>query len=506
MRLPFPERIPLVPVFLGATVLAALQWFQGTNPVFTVLSFLFIVISALAFNAAGGFSRTTGSYVFFYSLLGAMLGLVYKAYLGEPADSNLRNPNLTMGVFTGGIAAMYVAVIIARRITRKKPLLQTVLKEKDMRNAAIGCFVAGLGLAIVTIFLPHENGSVLSGLAQINRFLPMAAIIATLHAIKKSGGRRSVDLLVILSVGVGVGFGFIGFSKEGMFAPMFSWLVAAASLRKNFRHYQIALGIFAIFLIGRYLVPYSQYGRTQITDGSMSGRIALATSLLSNLGQVRETYLSNIEPTEDIESTGYYNRSQGIFDRLTMIGPDDSLIDFSHQGNYAGIAVIGPYFANWIPHFLWPDKPLLYTGNLYAHEIGGIIGEEDYSTGISFSPSGEAYHIAGWTGVLLVAPIMWIALFTIMDSLCGDVRKSPWGLLTIPLYAHIAPEGMLGGVAYLMWFGALAIVFCAVGTAQVMPIIGTLLAGPEKAGLVRLRRRGLPKPLADRHSTPELSA
>ena len=505
MRLPFPERIPLPPVFFAATVLAALQQAQGTSLVFTVFCYIFIVMSVLAFNAAGGFTRTTGSYIFFYSTLGALLGIVYKAYLGEPADSNLRNPNLTMEVFAGGITAMYVAVIISRRITRKQPLLQTVLKDKDMRNAAIGCFVCGLGLALVTIFFPHDSGSLLSGLAQLNRFLPMAAIIATLHAIKASNGRKSIDWLVVISVGVGVAFGCIGFSKEGMFAPMFSWLVAAASLRKDFRPQQVAFAILCIALMGRYLVPYSQYGRTQVTEEGIGARISLATSLLTNLGQVRENYLANVEPTEDLDNKGYYNKSQGFFDRLTMIGPDDGLIDYTHQGNYAGIGVVVAYFANWVPHFMWPDKPTLYTGNLYARQMGGIIAEDDLSTGISFSPSGEAYHLAGWTGIFVIAPIMWIMLFTVMDSLCGDVRKSPWGLLAIPLYAHLAPEGMLGGVAYLMWFGAMAITFCAIGTAQVMPIVGTLLAGPEKTGLVRLRKRGLPRSPAASRSTPELS-
>jgi hypothetical protein len=507
MRLPFPERIPLSIVFFAATLLAGLQQLQGTSIVFTLFSFLFVVISAMAFNAAGGFTRTTGSYVFFYSTLGALIGLIYKAYLGEAADSNLRSPNLTIQVFTGGITAMLFAVIISRKISRKKPLLQAVLKEKDMKNAAIGCFAFGMGLSLIATFVPHGSGSALSALTQLNHFLPMSTIIATLHIIRKTGGRRSVDALVIISIACGVGFGFINFSKEAMFAPIFSWLVAAASLRKDFRPYQVAIGIFAAFLLFRYLVPYSQYGRTQLPEeDSFSARAALAVHLLTNLEDVRQDYLDHIEPTENLDNKGYYDKPEGFFDRLTMIGPDDALINYTSRGNYTGIGVLPSYFANWIPHFLWPNKPVFMSGNYYAHMIGGIVSEEDYSTGISFTPSGEAFQLAGWAGIFVVAPVIWIMLFTIFDSICGDVRLSPWGLLAIPMYAHLAPEAMLGGAVYLMWFGAMGIVFVAIGTAQTMPIIGTLLAGPEKTGIVRLRKRGLLQSLARRRSAPEFSA
>src|SRR5882757_1559742 len=130
MRLPFPERIPLPVAFVAATILAGLQQIQQTNVYFTLYSFLFIVIATLAFNTAGGFTRPSGSYVFFYAVLGLIVGIVYKAYLGEPGDSNLRAPILTMQVFTGGITAMFFAVIVSRRISRKRPLLGNMLQEK----------------------------------------------------------------------------------------------------------------------------------------------------------------------------------------------------------------------------------------------------------------------------------------------------------------------------------------------------------------------------------------
>src|SRR5580692_3741752 len=123
MRLPFPERIPLPPVFIAATVLTGLQQLQRTSLYFSFYTFLFIILATVTFNIAGGFTRPSGSYIFFYAVLGLVLGIVYKAFLGEPGESNLRSPILTMQVFTGGMASMCVAAILTRRFRRRRGLL-----------------------------------------------------------------------------------------------------------------------------------------------------------------------------------------------------------------------------------------------------------------------------------------------------------------------------------------------------------------------------------------------
>jgi hypothetical protein len=139
-------------------------------------------------------------------------------------------------------------------------------------------------------------------------------------------------------------------------------------------------------------------------------------------------------------------------------------------------------FGNLVPHFIWPDKPELVGGNTYAHEIGGL-SEDDTTTGISFSPSGEGYHLARWYGVLLVAPVLWIMLFTLFDWMCGDAQTAPWGLLAIVIFAHQAPEGMLEGVVYCMGYIAFGIIVAALSAAYFMPIVGSLIKGPERVAL-----------------------
>jgi hypothetical protein len=490
MRIPFPERIPLTFAIVFAIVLCGLQQLQGTDAIFSLCAFLFIVIATIAFNVAGGFTRPSGGYIFFYAMLAAIAGLFWKAFLGEAADSNLKAPLLTMQVFLGGVTSLLAAAYISRRFSRKTAFLQNAVKDKDLKNATIGCIVCGLGISILSAILPRANGSVLSALNQVNRFLPMAIILGTIHQIRKSGGTRCFSFITVLAMGsTFILNGLLSFSKEGLFAPVLCWIIAAASLHYRFRMYQLIAGVVIVAFMFRFLVPYAQLGRDLVPDGAtFSDKISLTTSLLTDIDTVRLNYAEQSAAAYGDNATGYYNSPQGFFDRLQMISPDDGLINATELTQPFGFSPIYVSIANLIPHVFWPDKPSMLVGNTYAHEVGGIIADDDLTTGISFSPSGEAFHLARWAGIFIVAPIVWAILFIIFDSLCGDVRKSPWGLLAIAAFAHTAPEGALTGAIYMMGYGTIATVFAAFAAAYVMPVLGTLLAGPERANQRRTVR------------------
>jgi hypothetical protein len=478
VRLPFPERVSLVATVGFAIVLCTLQLYQGTAPLFSLCSFLFIVVAAVAFNVAGGITRPSGAYIFSYAVLAVIVGLTWKAILGEAADSNLQTPIVTIEVYLCGICGLLAAAYVSKRLTSKRALLADFVTDENMQSATMGCLVTGLVLIFVFAVVPMEPGSILSGLLQLNRFLLMAMFLGVVHAIRRSGGTTSISLPVLIAGGVSFTMGVFGFSKEGMITPFLCWLIAAASQRYKVSLPQIAGGILLTFFIFEYLVPYSQVGRNY--EGTTNSNIDVSISLLENLGAVRSEYAGSQGSDEEDElAVGYFTRHQGFFDRLQMIGPDDSLVALTENGTVAGIAPVYIYFENFIPHFLWKDKPFWAGGNLYARQMG-VIGEDDTTTGISFSPSGEAFHLMRWTGVLILAPVLWIMLFTLIDSLCGDTRKSPWGLLAIITFAHIAPEGGIGFMIYSMGYLAGTIFFAAVTITYLMPIIGEVMIGPSR--------------------------
>jgi hypothetical protein len=343
---------------------------------------------------------------------------------------------------------------------------------------------------------------VLSALNQLNRFFPLAIILGVINTIRRSGGTRSINLPVLLAGGLMFTNGLLGYSKEGMLGPIAAYVLAAASQRYKISRNQIVIGILAIVFIFRYLIPYAQYGRT-FRDESGDVNLQTSLSLLSNLGYVREQYLESSAGAYEQHVSGYYNGPQGFFDRLQMISIDDALIYQTQQfGTFVyGLLPIVQSFENLVPHFIWKDKPAILSGNIYAHEIG-LLGEEDESTGVSFSSTATAFHIASWKGLFLLAPAIWFFLFLIFDSLCGDIRKIPWGLLVIVLYAHAAPEGDIATIIYMCFYTTYAIVFAGIMGAYVMPVIGTLFIGPEGIMI----RRGKPIRSIPNRLRPPLSS
>ena len=78
MRIPFPERIPISRVAIFAAALFTIQTLEHTALYFSVGCVVFILIAAFTFNTAGGLTRASGAYVFFYSVLVVIVGVCYR--------------------------------------------------------------------------------------------------------------------------------------------------------------------------------------------------------------------------------------------------------------------------------------------------------------------------------------------------------------------------------------------------------------------------------------------
>jgi hypothetical protein len=476
VRIPFPVHIPLSRVAAFAVLLFLIEIYQGTSLTFALFALLFILISGAAFNSAGGLSRPSGAYIFFYAVLAVILGLVCKAVLGEPADSNLLQPILTMQIYAGSITAMWGAALVSKKLSLRRPLLDKLVTDANIQDATYGCMATGLVVTLVMMMVEIQPGSMLSALAQVNRFLPMAIILGVIYEIRRTGGRKSINLPVFISCFAIFMQGIFGFSKEGLFTPFACWIIAAASQGYRLSRAQMAGLAFTLYFMVHFLVPYAQYGRN-FFDPSFSVRAHAIVDLLEDLEGTRAKYLEDSADSYERTIQSYYDTSQGFMDRLQMISADDRLNDLTER-----VGVIGPMpiimgLENLIPRFLWPNKPNVNFGNLYAHQMGSLAAD-DTTTGISFSAAGEAYHIGQWIGIFFWAPLLWIVFFTLFDSLCGDTRISPWGLLLCAVFAHIAPEGGIGGVIYSLGFIAFGLVFAAFAAAYVMPILGVLIKGP----------------------------
>ena len=479
MIIPLPVRIPIFPAFLFACALVLIELLEKTDPLFSALVFCFVMLSVLAFNVAGGFSRTSGAYIFFYAVLAVIVGVTYKALLGEAAQTNLQQPLLLMSTYVASIVGLFVAAFLARKIATTQDGLSEVLNvhSLNLTESALGCFILYFVVRNAGAFIPGGGGQLLNTLNLLNPFLPLSMLLGTVAAVRTSRGQHSTSPLVWCAIGYSLFYGILAFSKQGAFTPPLCWLVGAAWARFRLRPKHVIM-VIAYAIIGQTIIVPLSGVRDEVVTGSTEERIAILEHYLTHLSQLRAHVNDTTAQGNYDQAMYYYNRRQGIFDRITMMPNDSVLISFSDQGNYYGYKAYRYYFENWVPHIIDPHKleGVQVGGNAYMHEMN-MLADSDTTTGISFSPTAESFHIGGWPSLLLVAPLVWLLLFVTTDAVCGDLRRQPWGLTLLIGFAHVAPEGGLGEAIWLVWAGNIGVALAIFTCGYVTPLLGLLLSG-----------------------------
>jgi hypothetical protein len=315
MRIPFPSRIPLSYSCGFAILLFLVEVLEGTPPEFGICAVAFILIATVAFNVAGGFSRPSGSYIFFYAVLTAILGLTYKAYLGERADSNLEAPQLTMLVYLGGISGMLVAALLKRLLVPRKSLLEDMAARIDLDAAAIGCIIVGVAISAVgTVAVnlsgsaedryANNSGTVMSALAQVNDFVPLGLILGVTYTIRSSGGRRFLNSYVTLAaLAYMLVNGIITASKQGFFMPIACIIVAAAAQRYRFSTGQVVAFMLGLAFTFYYIVPYIYVAKSAVVGDNFLERAESAYVLFTDLARHARGSRSPPQATRRIRTT-----------------------------------------------------------------------------------------------------------------------------------------------------------------------------------------------------------
>jgi hypothetical protein len=494
MRLSLPTRFPLSKTFIYASLFFCVQQLEHTNIFFSVLYFAFLILSVLTFNLAGGFTRLTGAYTFWYSTLIVLVGVTWKAVLGEPADSNLYSPLLDMSLYTVSMVMLLLVTLVNRKLDFRPMGVGGGFSKSELNytGAGLGCLILWYGIIQAQDTFGQAPGSIISALVQVNVFGQLGLILGTIGAVKDSGGRRATSMITIVAF---IYFAYIGvasFSKQAMLAPMVCWLVGAFYSRLKLRFAHVAAMILMAVTAFGAVSPLSA-SRDLTFDLDYPQRIMLAANLLYHYSTLR-AHVKNLEETEKSGGVNtYYDTPQGsLIERLSMIPPDDELFTYSAAGHYEGLAPVVEYFGNLIPHAFNPNKTMNYSGNVYAHEMGVGLAADDTSTGISYSPVAEAYHCLGWGGVLWLLPVIWMILFSTVDFVVGDMTKYPWGLMVVVWFAHAAPETLLGGMIYFIGFGNFGMLFAIIVVTRIAPIVGALFSGRVASPPARRLNRARP--------------
>jgi hypothetical protein len=481
VRLSLPTRIPLAKAFAFSTVFFIVQEFQHTNVAFALLYYAFVMLSVIAFNLAGGFTRITGAYIFWYSTLIVIFGVFWKAVVDEPGDSNLQVPLLDMGLYATSMLMLLAVTLLNKKMDFRRLGLGAGFSksELDLTVAGLGCIIASIFINVLGMVFGQAPGGVVSALAQVNVFFPLGIILATAGAIRDSGGRRSVNTASLIGIIFFSLQGLLVFSKQGMLTPTVCWLIGAFYMRLRVRPIHVFFMITMVVLTFAFIGPLSD-SRDLVQDApDNSTRLSVIVYQITHWSEFRAHNVQlQSRGGHDNGAPTYYDKPQGaMVERLSMIPPDDRFIAYAAKGNFEGMAPIIEWFQNCVPRFLFPTKTNDYTGNYFAHKAGGYVGVDDTTTGISFSPVSSAYSCEGWGGIFWLMPAIWILLFTSIDFVAGDLRKYPWGLLVVVWFGHAAPEGMLSGMIYYLSYGNVGMLLAIIVSTRFAPILGTLFMG-----------------------------
>jgi hypothetical protein len=455
VRIPFPERVSYLTALIAATLLMLVQQLEHTDKLFSLLCFVYVIITVLAFNVAGGMYRPAGAYIGFTALLNALIGLAAKGFLGEPANSNLQAPVTTMLVYVGGMSALLAAVLVERSIRPTRPLVERWFPTISLRSVYLGAAVMGITSNAIWITSP-KIGNFAHFLHNVDVLLPFSLILGVIYTVRSSDGKHSVTPFLLGLMVLQTLDGVAQFSKQGLLTPAFCWALGAGIARYRMKLVSGVLILISGFMLLHYGLPIVQVGKDIEHGNDQVVNFQKVRDLFLHFDQTKAEY----EASNDEEESPvlYYNHPQGFLDRLSFLSTDDLLIQESDQDGQIGYLPVIEGFENLVPHFLWADKPTPYFGNLYAHDLG-LLPDDDMSTGVSFGAAADAYKEGGFVGVLVMMPLLFTVIFCSISLVVGDVRNHPAAILLVLAVAHVGPEGMLPGAILLLQYLAVVVGF-----------------------------------------------
>jgi hypothetical protein len=455
VRLPYPTRININHVLIVTVGLLFAQLLDGTDPVFAFFGCLALVFSALAFNILNGLGTASGAFVIFMAIPTFIILIFIKVFTWEPSDHHFEQPLITITATAIGWAGILAAAALSRRFSTTHNIVRFTARDlENLKNTSAGLLVIGLfSQILLSNYNTGANGTIWAALNQLNIFIPMATILATYYEICISRGQRSMNWIVLASILYVAGFGFIAASKQGMYTPFLSYFLVCAALEYRFRPLQVIAILGWLAFAAGFMFPWAQYARSMTRQTTLAGTVNATISLLRNpstIPAMYQWYADSLKLNQDINQVALcYDHPKGLMDRESMICQDDRLIQLTQHTGPVGSSYLIAGFEMVVPHFLWPSRMNLSLGNIYGRETDEA-GQEDLTTAVAFAPIGDAYREFGWSGIVVVMPIMYFFSFIFLNNVFGDARESPWGLVIVA-YAAFAAPGLLLPVHPQLW-------------------------------------------------------
>jgi len=456
----FPRSLRLDIYIALALALMILQLATGTTLEFAELTFLATIFSVISINLAGGLRTVAGCCIAVVAWKVFLVSQVAKVFFGEPGQSNLEQPVLTMGVITVSMAAICLASLACVAFRPKRVVLRPVMDRDTLRKIAVIALMIGMGSFFAAQLLGvGEEGAVhLGGLAgllrRISACAPLAIVAGTAYTILASQGRRLLSPYNVIPFAIQFGIGVLFTSKQGLFDPFFYMAVTGVAFGFAWRRWHLLTGISIAFIAFFVLFPFGQVTRNYTRGANIRETFKKTADFfeqnLHNRNFFVNQYLEYREGVADDDGGRYFDKPSGILERLALIKPADSLIAATLKQGTGGWETVNPGLANLLPRLILPRR-YVDAPNILGFRAG-IIGEDNNGTDIAFGFAAHAFYAFGWIGVGLASFFIGVLLIVITRVLTSGLPNSIWAVVFLGSYQHMIAEAEIGGVLQLLLY------------------------------------------------------
>jgi hypothetical protein len=454
---------------IGVLMLLAAQLATGTGIEYALLVSLFCLLTGSALQVAGGLRSIPGACILYLAFQHVLVSQVAKAVLGQPADTPLREPLYTMGVYCVGMFSLFCAVSAARKLGlfRLKSLFVTQNDAAWLLTLSLVAIVAAVGRMLLILATGSNDdgsasvGGILGPIKTMELITPFSIAVATAYQIVASGGRKSLGWVNAAAILPLILASILMAGRAAFVSGLVIYVATCAAYGYRFRRKHVVTFCVAAYVAQFIFFPYALYARSFIRTPDPAENLRLAMQLLGDVILHPLEYQENDETASSALSTDrqrllYYGTPSPTLDRYSVLISVDAIVAATNAKGTTGWETITPGFQMLLPRFLVPDKPVFGTANTLAHRDPGLVGEEDYVTQITLGLFADSFSSFRWAGLLICPFLLFFSYIGLTQRLIGvNFAFNPHALAFVLMMPWGFSEATISNNLLLIFQGAL---------------------------------------------------
>jgi hypothetical protein len=453
----------------------------GASLYYTAMMAIAMLSIGITYNLLDGLSTFGGMLFTIFALCTLVISQFAKVLLFESPEKHLAAPLLTISVYAVFFLSAMVGVLLFGKVRLRLPRPIESLTGSQTTLLYVVAVVAGLAGTIIFELYNQTYGDqteFTTGRTTGLAFAPLllfALVIAVDTRIKDTDGRHSLGIAALIPLLTMVLFGFFDTSRGSMLKPVVVYFIAChlRGYRFKRRHYMaFGLGVAVFFY---FIGPLELYTRSFISSQPLKQRIYWAFHILAthhdptelrNASDQATTGGSGLEQYYDLPGTNQLSR-------LSLIRADSNLISACSTGYHYGFQEIEIGIVQFIPRFLYKEKPHYSSGADFLGRISGVSADSRGITTPTLSAVADSYGAFGWLGVILIPFFGFPMVFIIYESMFDFSR--PWGTVALGVSLLTFSETSVLGLMHLILrtpLDVLLLSYLVVGLVKMVPMRG----------------------------------